>query len=83
MLENQLRQPVTDATGLKGEYEIELQWIPDASTATIESAAALPQALQDQLGLRLEAKKGPVEMLVIDHIGQLSARGSSADEPVA
>ena|ERR1700722_12306425 len=68
MLENQLHQPVTDATGLKGEYEIELQWTPDASTSTIESAPALPQALQEQLGLRLETKKGPVDMLVIDHI---------------
>ena len=66
-----LQNPVTDATGLRGEYEIQLEWAPDTAVATDgDSAPALAKALQDQLGLRLETKKGPLDMLVIDQINR-------------
>jgi uncharacterized protein (TIGR03435 family) len=70
-LEGQLRKVVTDVTGLKGEYEIALAWTPDTAVPA-EGAVypALPQALQEQLGLRLETKKGPMDMLVIDQINR-------------
>jgi uncharacterized protein (TIGR03435 family) len=42
--------------------------IPMASTPEGDSGPTLQQALQDQLGLRLEAKKGPVDFLVVDHM---------------
>ncbi len=69
MLEGQTQQPIADATGIKGEYDIQLQWLPDLAVSSgPDSAPPLTQALQDQLGLKLEAKKGPLDMFVIDHI---------------
>jgi uncharacterized protein (TIGR03435 family) len=73
MLENQLGSGVTDATGLKGKYDFVLSWVFDqpgvsATTASDPSGPTLPDALQSQLGLKLERKKGTIEMLVVDHI---------------
>jgi uncharacterized protein (TIGR03435 family) len=64
---------VLDQTGLKGLYGVNLQWTPVANVNADSNASAdgsagpsLFTALQEQLGLRLEARKGPVEVLVID-----------------
>jgi hypothetical protein len=65
-ISGQLGKPVTDATGLKGRYDIGLYWVAD-STAETDAGPTLLQALQDQLGLRLESKKGPVDFIVVDH----------------
>jgi uncharacterized protein (TIGR03435 family) len=64
----QLGKPVNDATGLQGQYEIGLYWVSDGFLEqTPDAGPSLVQALRDQLGLRLESKKGPVEFLVVDH----------------
>ena len=77
LLTAQLGGPVTDATGLKGSYVIALHWSGTGVTVSasdepspyaIEGQPTLLQALQEQLGLKLEPKKGPVDILVIDHI---------------
>jgi len=68
------RRPVHDETGLEGYFDFEMKWTPDAPPAAPDSAEPKPAevgptlftALQEQLGLKLEAKKGPVEILVID-----------------
>jgi len=68
-LSGQAGRPVLDKTGLKGAYEMTLDWTPDSAPAG-NDAAALPSlftALQEQLGLKLAAAKGPVETLVLDH----------------
>jgi uncharacterized protein (TIGR03435 family) len=78
-LSGSLGKPVTDATGLKGQYEISLCWAPDspsparagASTALLPDGPTMIDAVQDQLGLRLEAKRGPADFLVVDHIEKL------------
>jgi uncharacterized protein (TIGR03435 family) len=62
---------VLDQTGLKGLYGVNLQWTPGAdvnANASADAAAgpSLFTALQEQLGLRLESRKGPVEVMVID-----------------
>jgi uncharacterized protein (TIGR03435 family) len=66
---------VRDETGLSGFYDFKMEWTPEAAAAAPdkveERSAALVgptifTALQEQLGLKLEAKKGPVEILVID-----------------
>lgn len=59
----QLRQPVTDATGLTEKYDFELWWTPDDSP----DGPTLISAIQS-LGLNLESRKGPVEVVVIDHV---------------
>ena len=70
---------VLDQTGLTGEYDFKLQWTPDenpqpSSDSPEQRSVRDPQgpslftAVQQQLGLRLEATKGPVEVVVIDHI---------------
>ncbi len=64
----QLRKPVTDATGLTGAYAVLLSYTREGVSLEIDSAPPLPQALEEELGLRLQPKKGPVDVLVIDQI---------------
>lgn len=71
LLSRQLRQPVIDQTGLPGFYDIHLEWAPDDPSAapTGDSAPLLPdiyQAVEEQLGLHLESKKTPIEIIMID-----------------
>ena len=56
---------IVDQTGLAGEYDVTLKWTPDA-TDQDPAATSLFTAIQEQLGLRLESAKAPVEILVID-----------------
>jgi len=81
LLHRELGRIVIDKTGMKGRYDLVLQWTPDDHSAEMTNAsnknwdAASPSiftALQEQLGLKLESTKGPVEALVIDHIEQPS-----------
>lgn len=65
-----LDRPVIDRTGMTGNFEVHLAFSPNDS-ATPQPATADPeilQAIQEQLGLRLVPAKGPVDVLVIDHI---------------
>jgi uncharacterized protein (TIGR03435 family) len=66
-LSGYLDHPVIDLTGLNGLYAFELTWVPDnGQPADDSSGPSMAEALQEQLGLKLEAAKGPVELLVID-----------------
>ena len=65
VLSGQVGRPVIDRTGLIGNYSFVVYFTPENSDAGAEPF--IFAALQEQLGLRLEAGKGPVEMLVIDH----------------
>jgi uncharacterized protein (TIGR03435 family) len=68
-LGNMLGQPVRDATGLKGKYDFILRWFDDhGRPSTDDSGPNIFEALQAQLGLKLESKKTMVDTLVIDHI---------------
>ena len=69
--------PVTDATGLKGVFDFTLEWSPTAPPDMAVADGGVPggpagpslfTALQDQLGLKLDVGKAPVEVLVVDHI---------------
>ena len=65
-LGNRLGRIVLDKTGLNDAYNFTLEWTPDEAP---ESAApSLVTALREQLGLRLESQKSPVEVLVIDSL---------------
>ncbi len=63
-------RPVIDATGLKGDFAFTLQYTRGLgeSDAVPTERPSLFTAVQDQLGLKLESAKGPVEVLVIDHV---------------
>lgn len=63
-LGRQLARTVIDSTGLRGEFDFKLEWAP-AQTAD-SSSPSLFTAIQEQLGLKLESTKGPVEVVVID-----------------
>jgi uncharacterized protein (TIGR03435 family) len=65
-LAREMDRPVIDHTGIEGEFDLKLEWSPDQISAS--SGPSIFTALQDQLGLRLESGKGPVEMIVIDSI---------------
>ena len=59
-----LREPVIDMTGLEGVYDFTLQWQQDDAIP----GASLFTALQEQLGLRLERRRMPVEVLVVERV---------------
>jgi uncharacterized protein (TIGR03435 family) len=65
-----LGRPVIDQTGIKGEFDIQLEWTPDESP---DGGPSMFAALQEQLGLKLETQKGAVEVLVIDRAERPSA----------
>jgi uncharacterized protein (TIGR03435 family) len=73
-LARQTGRSVTDKTGIAGNFDFTLDWAPDdgpPGTSADSGAAIAPYpplflALQEQLGLKLEQQKGPVEILVID-----------------
>ena len=65
-----MRRPVIDQTGIKGTFDVRLQWSDDL-TLQENPADAPPSiyvALRETLGLELKSARGPVEVLVIDHI---------------
>jgi uncharacterized protein (TIGR03435 family) len=73
-----LGRPVLDRTGLTGVYDFKLEWSPDETQVRSDETArpsehpsdenvpSLAAALQEQLGLRLQSQKGPVEILIVD-----------------
>ena len=72
-------RPVLDMTGLKAVFDIDLQWAPDETqfggrraTADNSDAPSIYGALQ-QLGLKLDARRGPVDILVIEQADRPSA----------
>ena len=69
-------RPVLDQTGLVGRFDFELTWAPDSTrsggqggpTGGSANAPDLFTAVQEQLGLKLEPARAPVDILVIDHV---------------
>jgi uncharacterized protein (TIGR03435 family) len=72
-LEDQLRVPVTDQTGLTGQYyfgfkSIRVDAPPDADANSPTLAPTLFEGLRESLGLQLEKQTLPVDMLIVDHV---------------
>lgn len=65
-----LAAPVADKTGLTGTYDINLLYVPDDRQLKPDAppGPSLLVAVQEELGLKLEKGKGPVEVLVMDHL---------------
>jgi len=82
MLSRQLGRTVVDQTGLTGRYDFKLTWTPEdaavpapqpADSAADLAGPSLFAAIPEQLGLKLESIKGPVDVLVIDHVEKPTA----------
>jgi uncharacterized protein (TIGR03435 family) len=75
-------RPVIDKTGLTGTFDVHLRWARDPEPTTIAGppgnsvpapsaepgAPSIFDALEEQLGLKLESGRGPVEYLIVDHV---------------
>ena len=73
MLSRTLGRPVMDQTDLKGNFDFTLEYVPEGAQNSGEtSGPSIFTALQEQLGLRLESQKGPVDVLVIERIDKPS-----------
>lgn len=86
LLSERLDRCVLDSTGLKAIYDVDLTWTPDQPRALPDAGqpgAAPPPvttgppniflAIQQSLGLKLEARRAPEEVLVIDHVERVPA----------
>ena len=79
VLSGQLERSVIDRTGLTGKYDFNLEWTPanpetgpadqtGEPPSTDSSRPSIFTALQEQLGLKLQSTRGPVEIVVVDHV---------------
>jgi uncharacterized protein (TIGR03435 family) len=72
LLSHQVNRPVTDSTGLKGRYDFSLRWsMEGVGKPGDDPGPTIFAAVQEQLGLKLEQKKGLIDMIVIDHIDKV------------
>jgi uncharacterized protein (TIGR03435 family) len=75
ILTRQVGRQIVDRTGLTGEFDLNLRWAPEAPAGD-RDARLLPAgpsiftALEEQLGLKLESARAPIEVLVIDSVEQ-------------
>jgi uncharacterized protein (TIGR03435 family) len=83
VLSRQLDRVVVNRTGLNGVFDASIEFAPpqgrlgpqlgaDANAADSSGPPSIFTALQEQLGLKLESTKGPVDVLVIDHVEEPS-----------
>jgi uncharacterized protein (TIGR03435 family) len=66
LLANASDRIVVDRTGLTGGFAIDLEWSPDQAASS--DKPSIFTAVQEQLALKLESTRGPVDVLVIDHV---------------
>lgn len=70
-LRRQVGRPVEDHTDLKGNFDFQIEWTPEETLDSTDPS--LFTVLKEQLGLKLQSAKGPVESFVIDQISHPSA----------
>ena len=68
LLSRYMRALVVDETGLTGRFEVKLIWTPDDRPVPDDQRGpSVFTAVQEQLGLKLEPRKGPMDVMIIDH----------------
>jgi uncharacterized protein (TIGR03435 family) len=72
-----MQRTVVDKTGIQGLYDIRVEWTPEqfgpepgTEVKPEEANATLFTSMQEQLGLKLQSEKGPVEMVVVDKVAR-------------
>jgi uncharacterized protein (TIGR03435 family) len=84
LLSQRLDRTVVDKTNLEGRFDIRLNWTPDVGEVVLDpggnplppadaTGPSIFTAIQEQLGLRLESIRGPVDLIIIDGVEKLSA----------
>jgi len=88
VMQGVLDRPIVDQTGLKDRYDFQLNWTPDESqfggripppnsgdngTANADPLPPLFTAIQEQIGLKLDAMKAPAKVMVIESVEKPSA----------
>jgi uncharacterized protein (TIGR03435 family) len=73
----ELGRPVIDKTGVEGRFDFDMKWTRDSDTGGMkdglqgvtptDAGPSIFTAIQEQMGLKLESTKGPVQVLIIDH----------------
>jgi uncharacterized protein (TIGR03435 family) len=69
-------QIIVDQTGLTGEYQVQMNWAPGSGGSGAPADATAPSlftAVQEQLGLKLESRNGPLDTIVVDHAEKIPA----------
>jgi len=66
----ELDAPVVNRTDVPGIFNIDLEFSPENTTSTDSAAPSLFSALTEQVGLKLEASRGPVRILVVDQVSR-------------
>jgi uncharacterized protein (TIGR03435 family) len=67
-------RPMIDQTGLHGAFDFVLEFTPEPGgapppdSASDDSTLPFQDALRDQLGIKLESKKGPLDVMIVDHV---------------
>jgi uncharacterized protein (TIGR03435 family) len=75
VLSQALSHTVTNETGLSGLFDMTLRWTPEnvLAQAPPDAPPSLFTAVQEQMGLKLQARKGTTEVIVVDHLERPSA----------
>ena len=68
ILSDVLGRAVVDKTEIAGKYDIALTWTPDELQGASDAGPSIFAAIHEQLGLKLESAKGPVDIIVVDHV---------------
>ncbi len=74
-LAQRMGRNVVDRTGLDGEFDFEVKYVEDRGAGAVADVSGpdFLSAMQEQLGLKLEPAKGPVEVIVVDHVEKAAA----------
>jgi uncharacterized protein (TIGR03435 family) len=73
------RQTIVDRTGLSGFFVVKLEWAPDNNLPQADDGGPPPdrpslfEAVEEQLGLKLESRRGPLEVLVVEQAAKVPA----------
>lgn len=61
-------RPIIDATGLRGKFDVLIEFVPESKAESDPDGPRFEQALRDQLGLKMESRRSPMDIMVVDHI---------------
>jgi uncharacterized protein (TIGR03435 family) len=77
LLSDSLDRYVLDSTSLKATYDVDVRWTPGEANTLAGTGEPLPvasepsglfRAIQEQLGLKLESRRAPVKVVIVDHV---------------